>query len=79
MKGVTIPIFKHTDDTKIARDLDLNYNYADCKEDEIIFYHIVGISKEIDGDNEYTCIHTACGEYISPLKIDEVADLIKDL
>jgi hypothetical protein len=79
MKGIKIPIFKHNDDTRTVMDLGMDYDYEDCDVEEITFYSIVAISEEIDGDNKLTRIHATSGDYISPLKVDVVEEMIKGL
>jgi hypothetical protein len=79
MKGIRIPIFKHNDDTRRSKDLGIDYSYDECEEEEIIFYRIEAISEEVEGDKSYTEIHCNGTCFVSPLQINEVEELLKDL
>lgn len=76
MKGLTLPIFEHTSDTRNLKDAGLDYSYEDCKISEFTFYNINLISNEKDGDKIYTCIHSNGDVFISSLSPNEVLRLI---
>lgn len=76
MKGLELPIFSHTDETRNLNDAGLNYNYLDCEVSVMRFYRIDITSPEKDDDKLYTAIGSNGSSYICPLNPKKVEELI---
>jgi len=77
MKGITLPIFHHTDQSATFKDCGIDYTFEDnCEIREIIFYQINAISEYLDDGKKYTSIHCNNSEYICTMLIDDVKQLI---
>ena len=74
MKGLTLPIFQHTSDTRSLKNAGVAYEYADCSVAEMIFYHIDAIGPE----EVYTCIQTNGSDFVCPLPPESVKELVSN-
>lgn len=73
-----IPIFFHTDQTAMLKDLNVEYSFEDCEVRQVAFFSIVAVSVyDDDKGNYYSSVHANGGEYISPLSKHEVIEIIK--
>ena len=73
MTPIKLPVFHHTDNSTTLKDCGIEYTLENnCEVREIIFYQINAISEYIEGDNNYTSIHSNGTEYICTMSLNEV-------
>jgi hypothetical protein len=78
MKGITLPIFHHTDQSATLKDCGIEYTFeGNCEIRDVTFYQINVISEYFEDDKSYTSIHSNGSEYISSLNIKEVEKIIQ--
>jgi len=78
MKGITLPIFHHTDQSATLKDCGIDYTFEDnCEIRDVTFYQINAISEYFEDDRSCTSIHSNGSEYISSLNIKEVEKIIQ--
>lgn len=76
-----LPIFFHTDSTRILQDTGVDYKLDDCETREMSFYQIAALSPYIDYDDdkkEYCRIHTNGDTFLCLFNVKEVEGLIDD-
>jgi hypothetical protein len=78
MQPISLPILHHSDNTATFKEMGIDYSLDECELRNMVFYHINAISPYFDNEKEYTNIHTNGSEYICPLTIKEVKNIIKN-
>lgn len=76
MKPITLPIKIHDDTSLQLDELGIKASIEDCPAKEFYFLSINGISRYMDGDVEYTEIHSNAQCYLSPLPYETVKALL---
>jgi hypothetical protein len=76
--AIEIDVFFHTDQTRNLQQMDMDFHITDCEIRKATFIQIVGFSpvKEKDG-YEYANIHTATGDFATPLSYEELKKIFK--
>lgn len=74
---LVIPAYFHTDETAIKRDTDIPFLLSECEVRKITMYSPPTIAKGKDDDGtEYSLVYTNGHTFESPLKVDELDELI---
>lgn len=76
MKPITLPIKIHDDTSMQLDELGIKMDIEECPTKEFFFLSISGISRFMDGDVEYTEIHSNAQCYLSPLPFDKVKEML---
>ena len=75
---VKLPIFWHTDASRLNEDLgieDADDDFSKYDEREVIFYNISGITKYL-GENKHTSVFVGAERFICILPLAKVEELI---
>lgn len=79
MKPILIPTLFHNDATRANKLVDKENKLDDFDVKEILYVNINCVSPHLEEDKEYACIHANDDEFIVPLTVKEVMDLITDV
>lgn len=71
-----LPIFHHTDATRSAKDMGLNYELEDADIRPMTFYHVNALSPYFEDGKEYSSIHTNDSEYTCTMPYKAVREAI---
>lgn len=77
--GLEIPIFWHTDETrKRVEVLEEDVPYEDYEVRRLVFYEVSLVSMFVDDGKEYGKVYSNGDEFISPMKVSELRELINN-
>lgn len=77
MKPTVIPVFYHTEESRQAKELGMDYTIEDCKVKEVTFYTIDLVSYFEEEGRIFGEIHSSGLEFSSPLTPEEINKLIQ--
>jgi hypothetical protein len=72
---IIIPIFSHTEETIKLRDMEMPYSMSECEVADVYFFNINAVMR--DDETDYALILSNGENYLSPLTVEEVLDLIQ--
>ena len=72
-KRLTLRCYYHTDETRQAEKLDINFSITDCKIRFVYFYNIAAVAEYVEGDKVYAEVHCNGTQFICVDPPDRVA------
>lgn len=77
MKPILLPTLFHNDETRNNKLIGKENKLDDFDVLEILYVNINCISPHTEEDKNYSCIHANNDEFIVPLSIKELTDMIE--